>query len=412
MLLFLLLIVPHKSTAALLELSKFVNSIKNSRLLNDASFFRKNAKRFQDIFELGKDAVIKEYTPPPSLSNVALYSDATPPPPPPTPNSKAAPPPPPPTKIKGLKEVKQYFADFGYMNDSSNSLAHDYLDDETKLAIKTYQDFFNLNVTYELEKMSNTFHQMSLPRCAVPDLNVTYELNSQTNTTVSWPQGIRWFPNGTRTKHLTYGFPPQNEVPPNVTKVFKDAFGRWSKALTELNLPQLNFSETDYDTSDIKIGFYNFGKLGIEEVVIGGTIVGYENGSYGSPIVADILLDGTLLWVLPGSNFTWSWKYGEFDLETVAMHQIGHILGLDHSTNEESVMYPSIKKFNETKVELTDDDKESIRRVYGISSTRPTSNNVSNNVSGCGGRFTVFAFGYWSLTVTTLSLGFVLLFFY
>ncbi|KAK7287402.1 hypothetical protein RIF29_00675 [Crotalaria pallida] len=389
MLFLLLLIVPHKSTAALShELSKFVNIFQ----IPSISPLPKNPSiseipkvnlppGIRRIFKRRPKLPKRHSPPPPSLSNAALYSNGAPPPP--SPNSKAAPRPPPPTEIEGLKEVKQYFADFGYMNDSSNSLAHDYLDDETKLAIKTYQDFFNLNVTYELENMDNTFHQMSLPRCAVPDLNVTYELNSKTNTTVSWPQGIRWFLKDTRTKHLTYGFALENEVSSNVTKVFKDAFRHWSKALTELNLPQLNFSETDYDTSDIKIGFYNFGKLGVEEVVIGGTILGYENGSYGSPVVADILLDGTLLWVLPGSNFTWSWKYGEFDLETVAMHQIGHILGLDHSTNEESVMYPSIKKLNETKVELTDDDKESIRRVYSISSTtKPTNNNVSNNVSG------------------------------
>ncbi|EEE51384.1 hypothetical protein OsJ_32433 [Oryza sativa Japonica Group] len=53
------------------------------------------------------------------------------------------------------------------------------------------------------------------------------------------------------------------------------------------------------------------------------------------------------------------------DLETVATHEIGHALGLDHSTSESSVMYPYVGT-RERKVRLTVDDVEGIQELYGV----------------------------------------------
>ncbi|MQL10582.1 matrixin family metalloprotease, partial [Escherichia coli] len=93
-----------------------------------------------------------------------------------------------------------------------------------------------------------------------------------------------------------------------------------------------------------------------------------------------------------GFEGTWSPENGEVDLETVAMHQVGHLLGLTHSSNEESVMYPIIMG-SQQKVQLTDDDKNSIHQLYP---------------SGYGGgRFTLFR-SSTLLLLTTLSLRFLL----
>ncbi|KAA8529517.1 hypothetical protein F0562_033684 [Nyssa sinensis] len=54
---------------------------------------------------------------------------------------------------------------------------------------------------------------------------------------------------------------------------------------------------------------------------------------------------------------------GAYDLETVALHEIGHILGLDHSTVEDAIMYP-ILPFGEGKG-LHGDDIIGIRALYG-----------------------------------------------
>lgn len=54
----------------------------------------------------------------------------------------------------------------------------------------------------------------------------------------------------------------------------------------------------------------------------------------------------------------------EVDLESVAVHEIRHLLGLRHSSVEEAVMYPTIAT-GTRKVELVEDDVERVRRLYG-----------------------------------------------
>ncbi|CAL0331495.1 unnamed protein product [Lupinus luteus] len=316
----------------------------------------------------------------PSTENAPITNPNTPRLPPVNPNTlinpkeQRVPPRPPssddsePLKIPGLARTKQYLNDFGYLNNATYSLS-DILDSETISAIKTYQKFFNLDITGQID--NQTLNQMSLPRCYVPDLNVVYDLNSETNVNWSWPQGIRWFPNGTSTNHLTYGFLPENKISLNFQTVFTDSFNRWSEAIAELSLTKLNFTETNYNTSDIKIGFYILNNSIVDAVA--GTTMRYQDGSYngngnannnGNKVVADIRLDGSKYWILPGFNGTWSWLNGQFDLGTVAMHQVGHILGLSHSPIANSVMYPSILATNERKVELTADDKNNILNVF------------------------------------------------
>ena len=56
---------------------------------------------------------------------------------------------------------------------------------------------------------------------------------------------------------------------------------------------------------------------------------------------------------------------GQFDVETVALHEIEHILGLSHSTVPDAVMWDTIAP-NETVPVLAPDDIERIRRLYPI----------------------------------------------
>ena len=57
------------------------------------------------------------------------------------------------------------------------------------------------------------------------------------------------------------------------------------------------------------------------------------------------------------------------DLMSLALHEIGHTLGLDHSNRYNAVMYPYA---GSPIRELSDDDKEAIRSLYGSGFTDTT----------------------------------------
>lgn len=59
-----------------------------------------------------------------------------------------------------------------------------------------------------------------------------------------------------------------------------------------------------------------------------------------------------------------SWNIGSrFDLETVALHEIGHLLGIEHSSDPNSVMTPNYAGLRTT---LTDGDIDAVRQLYPV----------------------------------------------
>ncbi|MED6106237.1 hypothetical protein PIB30_003196 [Stylosanthes scabra] len=262
-----------------------------------------------------------------------------------------------PEKIDGLHFLKEYLNDYGYIQE--NDSYTDLMDSDTVSAIRSYQTFFNLPVTGNLSY--ETVEQLLLFRCAVPDVNFTYNLSPSNN--VSWPKGKNWFSNRT---NLTYGFLPENDIPDNFTEVFRDSFQRWSEAISEV--VNLTFMETRYDDADIKIGFYTFNSKTVGGEVVGTSLIELASNDGGDDVaVGNMLLDVTKYWALPNDTLklnSTTLEYGVIDLDDVVMHHIGHLLGLSHSSHNESVMYPYILPENQRKVQLSHDDKQQINQVY------------------------------------------------
>ncbi|WJX62253.1 hypothetical protein P8452_47267 [Trifolium repens] len=245
-------------------------------------------------------------------------------------------------QIEDLDLIKQYLFHLGYLQ--QNPPYDISLDKKTKSAIEAYQKKFNLQDNGFLLN-SRTLQQILLPRCGVPDVNFEYTLGHKNNA-MSWPKGNKWFSKDT--KFLTYGFAPSN-IPSDMKEVFKNALMRWS---TRTNV--LTFMEvTSYDDANIKIGLYehNFNDV-VQDVVLGDTVISLQLNS--GVKSGEIRFDASKYWVLPtNDDNTLSLQDEKIDFETMAMHQIGHLLGLDHSFETDSIMYPIIKQ---RKVTISNSD--------------------------------------------------------
>ncbi|KAL2242973.1 UNVERIFIED_CONTAM: Metalloendoproteinase 1 [Sesamum indicum] len=254
------------------------------------------------------------------------------------------------TTSKGISQLKKYLSHFGYMNHKNNIiLAHqtdDFFDDNLELAIKSYQTFFKLEVNGIMD--ANTITQMSPPRCGVPDsfnLNRSHELYLRIPTLAShyifFPGEPKWPPTK---RSLTYSFP--SGAPTDVTNSILHATQIWA------SVSPFTFSYTpDYDQADIKISFQNRDHGDGNPFDGPGGILAHAY----APSDGRLHFDGDERWVdgvTPGA----------FDLQTVGLHELGHVLGLGHSNDTGAVMYPYIG--DGLRKVLGQDDINGIKALY------------------------------------------------
>ncbi|KAK7307182.1 hypothetical protein VNO77_40012 [Canavalia gladiata] len=308
----------------------------------------------------------------------------------------------------GLSNLKTYFHYFGYIPNAPPSNFTDDFDDALENAVREYQKNFNLNVTGELDDA--TLKQIMRPRCGVADIiNGTTSMNSaksNSNDTVKFHtvSHYSFFPNEPKwpegTEELTYAFDPENGLDDTVKGVFANAFDRWSEVTT------ISFRETtSYGNADIKIGFYS-GDHGDGEPFDG--VLGTLAHAF-SPTNGMFHLDKAEDWVVTG-DVTEAPLTNAVDLESVAVHEIGHLLGLGHSSVEEAIMYPSISS-RTRKVELVDDDIQGIQKLYGSNpnftgtpSTSSRERDSSNGARHVGSTSGVLFFSFFFFLFSVLHM--------
>jgi peptidoglycan hydrolase-like protein with peptidoglycan-binding domain len=258
---------------------------------------------------------------------------------------------------KDVERLQNYLREFGYIGAEKHqafgesvraekpvSLAAGEFDAETERALKAFQKFNNLAVTGRLDEA--TLALMSRPRCGFPDNSADFTA-----------QGSKWNKNA-----LTYGF---NEFSTDLTQAevrtaISRAFSQWS-AVTPLTFTEVPVSSNP----DILIRCVagNHGDGNNFDGPSGVLAHAYYPPPGGGTLAGDTHFDEAEKWTvnLPPSGI---------DLESVALHEFGHALGLAHSSVAGAVMAPYYTGAHRA---LESDDIAGIRSLYGSQGVGPRS---------------------------------------
>lgn len=252
--------------------------------------------------------------------------------------------------VQGILDVKKHLEKFGYLSGYSQN---DDFDDQLEMAIKTYQINYNLEATGRLDV--KTVSNMMIPRCCVPDIingtisMISRKIQHHEGLTVSQYSFFSGNPKWPSSKYrLTYAF--LQGTPNQAKDPVKRAFQSWA------NNTQFTFSQVEaYETPDLTISFqrldhgdgYPFdGRGGVTAHAF-------------SPTDGRFHYDADEMWVVGSVN-------GGMDLQSIAVHEIGHLLGLNHSSVEEAIMYPFLNTATVKRNLMKPDDIQGIKNLYNI----------------------------------------------
>ncbi|HEU5472615.1 MAG TPA: RICIN domain-containing protein [Actinophytocola sp.] len=255
---------------------------------------------------------------------------------------------------EGFDLVQEFLHRFGYLTDDSTvqgaaslgaktaeAKISGVLDADTSTALSRYQDFHSLPATGIFD--AATRDMMSRSRCLLPDPQTTAPLAFA--TTCAWDRTA-----------LTFAFDAGTDevAGDDERQAVRNAFITWSAAAP------LAFREVaPHENPDVLI---RWGNAACGDTDMTGTPLAHADFPPGCGILGNALPrpvhfdDQEHAWVIGPVS-------GCFDVETIALHEIGHILGLRHSNVAGAVMFPTVSA-NSTLRVLTADDLEAIRKLY------------------------------------------------
>uniref|UniRef100_A0A673BQ27 Matrix metallopeptidase 20b (enamelysin) n=1 Tax=Sphaeramia orbicularis TaxID=375764 RepID=A0A673BQ27_9TELE len=203
--------------------------------------------------------------------------------------------------------------------------------------VKDMQIFFGLNVSGVLD--TETLEVMNSPRCGVPDVDEYSHI-----------QGTRWNKNV-----ITYSIGRYTRDLPRSTvdSLIESAFSVWARASS------LTFVKSRTHNADIMVEFVTYGHGDFYPFDGPRGTLAHAFGP-GLGIGGDTHFDDDEHWTAGETGF---------NLFVVAAHEFGHALGLKHSRNPDSLMYPTYKSSRSGNL-LSREDVANINALYSKTSCR------------------------------------------
>jgi len=245
-------------------------------------------------------------------------------------------------------DALSYLSRYGYLATPDHDPGHDTPQhspvpgavNDISQAVRKFQNFAGLRATGDLDQ--ETLEFMKKPRCGVRDFII--QSDSPNNISAPYKTRSKWTSKSVLSWRVTK-FSSKLTRSQVVNTAWK-AFQFWS------SVTNLKFFEKTTGEVDIPIEFvtYDHGD-GNPFDGPGGTLA---HAYY--PETGDIHVDDTETWTLDsnqGTNF----------LQTLT-HEIGHSIGLDHSSHNKAVMFPFIQQYS-PQFSLHQDDILGAQSLYG-----------------------------------------------